>query len=128
MDHPSITNGTPFAFEPVFSADEDQCPVLITVIKATYQFDERGSLWLAEEQIPVNLAGEPWSDAPLSSYKYEPESTLVKLATDVVLIGHAQPPGSSATQVDVGIRVGPVQKLASVFGECREFGKPGGQA
>jgi hypothetical protein len=34
----------------------------------------------------------------------------------VALIGHAHPPGGGATQVDVGIKVGPVQKLARVFG------------
>ena len=59
----------------------------------------------------------PATDAPVSSYKYEPEIALFKPATDVVLIGHAHPPGGGATQVDVGIKVGPVQKVARVFGD-----------
>ena len=117
MPHPDIDNRTPFAFEPVFIADEDLRPVVVTLIKATYDFDLQGGLQLAEEQIPVNLTGEPWTDATVSSYKYEPEIALCKLATDVVLIGHAQPPQVGATQVDVGLRVGPVQKVARVFGE-----------
>jgi hypothetical protein len=116
LGHPDIDNGTPFAFEPLFIADEELRPVVVTIIKATYTFDLNGSLQLADEQLPVNLAGEPWTDAPVSSYKYEPEVALFKTATDVVLIGHAQPPGGGATQVDVGIKVGPVQKLARVFG------------
>jgi len=115
--HPEIDNGTPFAFEPVFIADEDLRPVIVTVVKATYDFDLQGALQLADEQIPVNLAGEPWSDVPVSSYKYEPEIALCKLATDVVLIGHACPPQAGATRVDVGIKVGPVRKVAAVFGE-----------
>ena len=117
MGHPEIDNRTSFGFEPVFIADEDLRPIVVTLVKATYQFDLEGALWLAEEQIPVNLAGEPWSDAPISSYKYEPEIAPTKLATDVVLIGHAVPPGGGATEVDVGIRVGPVQKVARVFGD-----------
>jgi hypothetical protein len=117
VSHPEIDNGTSFGFEPVFIADEDLRPIVVTVVKATYQFDLQGALWLAEEQIPVNLAGEPWSDTPISSYKYEPEIAATKLATDVVLIGHAEPPAAGATQVDVGIRVGPVQKVTRVFGD-----------
>ena len=113
LGHPSIDNRTPFAFEPFFIADEELRPVVVTIVKATYGFDLRGAVWLADEQIPVNLAGEPWTDAPVSSYKYEPEVALCKSTTDVVLIGHAHPPGGGATQVDVGIKVGPVQKVAN---------------
>jgi len=117
VGHPQIDNGTPFAFEPVFTADEELRPVIVTVIKAIYEFDLRGAIRLADEQAPVNLAGEPSTDAPISSYKYEPEVALLKLATDVVLIGHAHPPRGGVTQVDVGIKVGPVKKLATVFGD-----------
>ena len=117
MGHPDIDNGSPFAFEPLFIADEELRPVVVTVVKATYSFDLDGSLTLAEEQLPVKLSGEPWTKAPVSSYKYEPEVALCKLATDVVLIGHAHPPAAGMTQMDVGIKVGPVQKLARVFGD-----------
>ena len=110
MGHPNIENGTPFAFEPIFIADEDLRPVVVTVIKATFSFDEQGAVWLADEQVPVNLAGEPATDAPVSSYKYEPEIALFKPATDIALIGHAHPPAGGATQVDVGIKVGPLKK------------------
>jgi hypothetical protein len=117
MGHPQIINATPFAFEPLFIADEDLRPVVVTLIKATFTFDLDGVVSLAEEQLPVNFSGERWTDAPLSSYKYEPETALCKLATDVVLIGHASPPAVGTTQFDAGIKVGPVQKLARVFGD-----------
>jgi hypothetical protein len=117
VGHPQIDNGTPFKFEPIFIADEELRPVVVTVIKATYAFDLNGGIALAEEQAPVNVPGEPWSDAPVSSYKYEPEVALCKLATDIVLIGHAQAPGRGKSQVDVGIKIGALQKVARVFGD-----------
>jgi len=117
MGHPDIDNTTPFAFEPIFIADEELRPVVVTIVKATYQFDSQGFVTVADAQAPVNLAGELWTKAPVSSYKYEPEVALCKLATDVALIGRALPPSAGATQVDVGIKVGPVQKLARVFGD-----------
>src|SRR2546426_576766 len=92
-------------------------PVVVTVIKATYRFNPQGVVSLDEVQMPVNHAGLTWTDAPVSSYKYEPEIALCKLATDVALIGYAHPPGGGATQVDVGIKVGAVQKTARVFGD-----------
>jgi hypothetical protein len=117
LDHPEIDNRTAFAFEPVFIADEELRPVVVAVIKATYRFDVHGMVSLADEQVPVNLSGEPWTDAPISSYKYEPELAFCKLATDVALIGHAHPRGGGTTEIDVGIKVGPVQKVARVFGD-----------
>jgi hypothetical protein len=116
VGHPNVENKTPYAFEPMHIADEELRPVVVALIKATFEFDVDGSVWLADEQPPPNAAGEFWSDAPVSSYKYEPETALCKLATDVVLIGHARPPSAGMTSIDVGIRVGPVQKIARVFG------------
>lgn len=117
MGHPEITNRTSFVFEPLFIADEELRPIVVTVVKATFAFTSEGEIGLAEKQAPVNFAGEPASDGPQSSYKYEPEIAFWKAATDVVLIGHAHPPARGVNQVDVGIKVGPVQKLARVFGE-----------
>src|SRR5262245_6014829 len=91
-------------------------PIVVTLVKATFDFDLDGAVSVSELQLPVNPAGEPWLDTPVSSYKYEPEVALLKPATDVVMIAHAQPPGGGATQMDVGIRVGPVQRIARVFG------------
>ena len=117
MGHPAIDNATPFAFEPLFIADEELRPIVVTVVKATYRFDLNGDVYLADEQLAVNTGGEPSTDAPISSYRYEPETALSKPATDVALIGHAQPPAGGVTHADVGIKVGPVQKIARVFGD-----------
>ena len=117
MGHPAIDNGTPFAVEPLFAADEEGRPIVVVIVKATYEFDLQGRVWLAEEQIPVDVAGTPNTEAPISSYKHEPDIAFLKPTTDVVLVGTAEPPGRGATQVDVGIKVGPVRKLARVFGD-----------
>lgn len=117
MGHPAIDNATPFSAEPLFTSDEEGRPIVAPVVQATYQFDADGRLWLADTQAPVRLAGEPTTEAPLSSYKFEPQVAFMKPGTDVVLIGCAEPPGKGATQVDVGIKVGPARKLARVFGD-----------
>jgi len=116
VGHPHIDNDTPFAFEPLFVSDEELRPVVVLIVKATFGFDSSGVLRLADEQIPVNVSGERWSDAEASSYKYEPETALCKLSTDVALIGHARPPHGGVKQIDVTLKVGPVQKTARVTG------------
>jgi hypothetical protein len=116
MGHPAIINPTGFAFEPVFATDPDANPLLVTVVKATYQIEGSQQLKLAREQLPVNLAGKFWGDPDASSYKYEPEGVAFKPATDVVLIGHAYgQPGR--THVLVNFSVGPVKKTVRVTGD-----------
>ncbi|MEW6381916.1 MAG: DUF2169 domain-containing protein [bacterium] len=117
MSHPAIENTTPFAFEPLFLADEEGRPLLVLVVKATYCIRGGSLLSLAEKQVPVNLSGEYWGDPQISSYKYEPETAFIKPATDIILIGHAYAPASGAREVNVGLRVGPVEKGVRVIGD-----------
>jgi hypothetical protein len=98
-------------------ADEEGRPLLVAVIKATYEIQQAGRLSLAEEQIPVNFAGEYWGDPENSSYKYEPEVAFIKPATDIVLIGHAHAPKTGVTELDVALSVGPVKKAVRVIGD-----------
>jgi len=117
MAHPTIDNKTPFAFEPLFLADEEARPLFVPIVKATYHIHEAPLLSLAEEQVPVNFDGENWGDPEKSSCKYEPETAFIKPATDIVLIGHAYAPKQSVTKVDVSLRVGPMQKVVRVIGD-----------
>lgn len=117
MGHPAIHNRTPFVLEPLFLADEEGRPLLVPVVKATYQIRGTDALELAEEQVALCPEGEYWGDPETSSYKYEPECAFVKPATDVVLIGHARPEKRGATEVNVGLRVGNLQKVATIFGD-----------
>ena len=104
-------------FEPLFLADEEAQSLFIPIVKATYHIDKGKRLSLAEEQVPVNFDGEHWGDPEKSSCKYEPETAFSKLATDIILIGHAYAPKPGVTKVDVSLRVGPMQKVVRVIGD-----------
>ncbi len=116
MGHPSIENKTPFALELLALADEEMRPLLVLVAKATYAIHADG-LKLAEEQVPVHVAGVPWGKPEESSYRYEPECAFIKPATDVVLTGHAWAPRQETRELLVSLRVGPVQKSVRVLGD-----------
>ncbi|MFL5350008.1 MAG: DUF2169 domain-containing protein [Hyalangium sp.] len=116
MGHPSIENQTPFALELLALADEELRPLLVPVVKATYAIHGDG-LKLAEEQVPVHVAGVPWGKPEDSSYRYEPECAFIKPATDVVLVGHAWAPSQNTRESLVSLRVGPVEKSVRVFGD-----------
>lgn len=117
MPHAEIVNQTPFHVSPVFLADTEMRPVLVSLVRATYRIGADGSLTRHDEQIPPVLAGEFWGDPEKSSLKFEPECAYLKPATDVVMIGHAHAPHVGATEVQVGLRVGPVQKVVRVSGD-----------
>lgn len=126
MGHPEIDNRSNFAFELLFLADENGSTLFVPLVKATYRNISGKQLLLAEDQISANLTGEFWTDPDSSSYKYEPETAFVKSATDIVLIGHAHAIKPGTTSIDVGIRVGPVQKVVRVVGDrylVRNLGK-----
>lgn len=124
MDHPEVDNRTPFVADVLHMDDEHGRAICCTVVKATY--DVGPELRLAEQQEALCPAGEPWDDEAPSSYRYEPETAFVKLATDVVLVGHARAPTAGATHVDTGFKVGNLQKVVRVFGD-RHWVKQGGQ-
>ena len=117
MAHPAIDNQTPFAFAPVFVADEDGRPVVVPVVKATYEIGRAGRLALAEAQMPVNLAGELHGPPGASSWKYEPEIALAKPGTDVVLIGAAHAAARITRELDVSFRLGTLEKTVHVSGD-----------
>jgi hypothetical protein len=117
MSQPAVHNLTPFALEPIFTLDEQCRPVLVAVVKGTYAIGTDGQLSIAEKQIPVTVSGEHYGEPGSSSYKYEPESAIRKLTTDIVLIGHAYAPHSNATESRVSLRVGGCEKTLKVVGD-----------
>src|SRR5213596_1830790 len=114
-----LKNRTPLAVREFYTADTEGVPALVVVVKATVAIVPGGRCVLGGEQVPVTLEGEAWGeDSAESSYKYEPESALFKLGTDVVVIGHAYAQ-QSAGQSLVGIEAGPLRKMARMFGARR---------
>jgi hypothetical protein len=117
MGHAEIDNKTPFAFETLFVSDEEGCPLVAPVVKATFRIGDDRRLSLSEQQVPVNHAGEWWGKPEVSSCKYEPEVAFVKPATDIVLIGSACAQRSTDTEVDVMLCVGPLEKSLHISGD-----------
>ena len=117
MGHPKLENNTSNIFEFAFLTDELLKPLFVSIIKATYRINHESKLSLIDKQTPINFSGEPWSDSENSSYKYEPETAFVKLASDIVLIGHAHAQKPGTTELQVGVSVGPVKKIVRVVGD-----------
>ncbi|HSP79026.1 MAG TPA: DUF2169 domain-containing protein, partial [Myxococcaceae bacterium] len=109
-------NRSPFVCEPLVLTNEEGRPLLVVISKATYLLAP-GRLRLADEQLPVNVAGEYWGKPEESSYRYEPECAPFKPATDVVLVGHAHATERDTTSLLVTLRVGELRKSVRVVGE-----------
>jgi len=116
MAHARVTNHTPFAFDHFFLADESGRPIVVTVVKATFEIRSH-MLVLADEQVPIDMAGQRNGDAESSSYKYEPEIAFIKPATDVVLVGNATAPRANTREMGVTFKVGSLQRSLNVVGD-----------
>lgn len=116
MAHPEIDNRTPFAVEMNFPTDEEGRPLVVPVVKATFDVDTRGVLSLAPEQVPIDFLGENHGEPGISSIRLEPDLAFLKPSTDAVLLGHAQAPRSQTTHVDVTFQAGKLGKTLRVWG------------
>jgi hypothetical protein len=112
-----IVNETPFEAEHAVYLDKNGAERLVLSFKATYEIAEAGDLSPAEEQDPIRSADEYHGEPDSSSIEHEAEMEPPKPATDVFLRGSARPPTTGVTTLDVSLRVGPVSKMARVFGD-----------
>ncbi|QQR45131.1 DUF2169 domain-containing protein [Myxococcus xanthus] len=118
MSHPKLENRTPYHVEPLYLADEHGQPVVTLVAKATFDLKDNGRVMLAGEQLPLLLGGLFTEKGnPESSYRFEPEGAFFKPATDVVLVGHAHPPGTGLRECLVSFQVGALSKTVRVVGD-----------
>ncbi len=118
MAYQGLENNTPYKAELALIADENGRDVMLVLVKQTYELSATGELTLAEEQADICFEGEYFGEPGLSSLKIAPEANFSKLATDVVLIGQAHAPdGQPVTEMDAGIKVGPVQQHVKVIGD-----------
>jgi len=114
----ALENQTPFAAERTWVRDKNGAEVWVVAVKATWTIHPDGSTKLAKEQVEVYRVplyrGEPGKSSLLS----EADLVHTKPVTDIILHGHAYAPsGTLATQVDVTLRLGTVQKTLRVFGD-----------
>jgi hypothetical protein len=114
-------NSTPFVGTIALLPDAQGIDTLYMIVKATFTVRRSAagtSVELAQQQIPVTVAPEYYGEPGLSSIKRPSDISLEKPGTDVVIMGHAWAPNGRAVQVmDVGVRVGSIQKIARVFGD-----------
>jgi len=117
-----IDNRTPFAAERGWVRDRDGAEVWLVAVKCTFDIKPDGSTQVSDEQPPVLRVPEYHGEPGKSSVKYEADLIQTKKTTDIIVVGHAYaPPGQSVTKLDVGFRVGPVQKMLQVSGD-RQWG------
>ncbi|MGE5451959.1 MAG: DUF2169 domain-containing protein [Acidobacteriota bacterium] len=113
-----LDNRTPFAADRGWVRDRDGAEVWLVVVKASFDIHPDGSLEVSREQPPVLAAPAHHGKPGHSSLRYESDLVLTKTTTDVIVVGHAHAPaGTAVTQLDVGFRVGPMQKVLRVWGD-----------
>lgn len=96
--------------------DQQGVDSLIVSIKATFLLN--GKVDIAAEQSPLIYADEYWGEPGQSSLKLASEMHLLKPATDIVLLGHAQAPNRrSVHQLNVTLMVGNLKKIVRIFGD-----------
>ena len=87
-------------------------------IQAVLTWGAGGALRVSGAQRTVAMTDEYWDDPTFSSVRYPGEVRLAPPGTDVVVVGEAHAPGARpTTNVDVLVRVGPVQQAARVVGD-----------
>jgi hypothetical protein len=120
-----VDNRTPFAAERGWVRDREGAEVWLVAVKATFAIRPDGTTEIAKEQPPVLRLPEHYGEPGKSSVRYDADLVLTKNTSDVIVVGHAlAPDGRPVTQLDVGFRVGPVQKVLRVFGD-RTWGASG---
>lgn len=114
----TVDNSTPFRVATAIVRDKDGAENLVVVVKGTFSILDSGSCQIAAEQVePVRVAqynGDPTASSLICDEDFVP----TKPTTDILLLGHAYAPqGSQTREIDVGLRVGPIEKLLHVFGD-----------
>lgn len=111
-----LHNSTRFSANMMLFPNEAAIDTLYVVVKATFNVGK--DFTLADEQTPSTAADVYWTEAGKSSIKYASDMHIGKPATDIVMLGHAcVPDHKEATQLDVNLSVGQVNKTVHVFGD-----------
>jgi hypothetical protein len=114
----AIENRTPFAAERTWVRERDGAETWLVAIRATFSITANGEVKVADEQQPV-VQAPVWAGEPdRSVFLYDSDLYRTKVATDVILHGHAYAPGGRPVEsVDVTMHVGAVNKTLRVIGD-----------
>jgi hypothetical protein len=121
-----LINDSPYAAGIVVDTDRQGADTLVLMVKATFDIGSDGKLQLADEQRDIEWGDQSSGEPGASSVLYESDATWGRTGTDVAFIGYAYPRKLGDRQVDVELRVGPLNKTARVFGDRRWEGTVGG--
>jgi len=117
-----IENHTPFGAQCAFVRDRTGAETWLVAVKASYLIKPDGSLGIGEPAAPL-LSPEYFGEPGKSSLKYDSDLQFSKPGTDVILHGHACPPGDKpVTEMVVSLKAGPLRKTLLVTGD-RYFDK-----
>ncbi|MBN1843961.1 MAG: DUF2169 domain-containing protein [Deltaproteobacteria bacterium] len=113
-----ISNNTPFEVIALPLEGPEARPVLMVVVKGTFDIQAGAPATVASEQIPVAYCDEFHDVMGTGSVKFESDIAPFKPRADIALVGKAYAPGGQPAQVvHVMLRVGHVKKTIRVFGD-----------
>lgn len=113
-----INNRTPYAAKAGFFRDPTGAPHWLIAVRASFELDPEHNLVLATEQAPPLLAPQYARQPHRSSLQYDTDVGPLKPTSEVLVHGSAYAPnGEPTTQVDVALKLGPIHKQLTVFGE-----------
>lgn len=118
----SLNNHTPFAAERGWIRDSNGAEVWIVAVKATWDILPDGTTMLSAHQQTINSG--PVMRPDENELLYDTDLGPSKLATDIILNGHAwAPTGEPVTSLAVGCKIGNVCRLARVYGDRLREGR-----
>lgn len=113
-----IQNDTRYSVQTLPATGPDDKPVLVIVVKGTFDIKQDKSAVESAKQMPVGFGDELYDPENGGSVKFESDIATFKPRTDVAVVGRAYVPGGKAdTSVDVSIRVGSLRKQLHVSGD-----------
>jgi hypothetical protein len=114
----ALVNNTPFAAERCWVRDKDGAEVWVVAVRGTFVIDPDGATEPAEEQGEVCMAPRYRGEPNKSSLLYDADLPHKKVATDVLLHGHARSPaGQPVTEMNVTLKVANINKTLRVIGD-----------
>jgi hypothetical protein len=114
-----IANQTPFAATALPLSGPKDRAFLTVIVKGTFVIND-GKSRLAADQAPLAFGDAYYDEDQGGGIRYETDIIPFKPRTDVILNGRAHAPGRRPVgALQVGLKVGPIQKALKVFGERR---------
>lgn len=113
-----IENNTPFECFAMPGIGPSDRPVVTVVVKGTFDIQQEGPAAVSAQQEPIFFADQLQDPEKGGSTRFEDDIATLKPRCDVVIVGKALAPKGSGVQVlDVGFRLGKIQKIVRVFGD-----------